>query len=366
MELLLEDKMCSFFSIIVPVYNVEKYIEKCLKSIYNQSFSDYEVIIVNDGTKDKSRDLIMERCLYDERFRLYDKENGGLSSARNEGMKHANGEYVIFIDSDDWIEIDYLCSIKNVIKKSADVLICKYQLDDTIIGARYIPYESEHINKNYSGIEKEKEIVERHLIAYPRSGYEIKDTIMPVWKNVYKRDFIKRHNLLFESERKVMAEDYVFNTLAYYYASNIQVIDISGYVHVIVPGTLSRSYRENAVEMTICKHEMVMNFINCMEFADKKSIKNAEMTNYAMSFAGDIRNFCLSEEKNKIDKIGEWYANSKLRVIFETKITLNLQYSVHLCTWIMLFKSPIIDLIAFRIIGEFNYLYRTIQKKIRK
>ena len=70
------------FSIIVPVYNVEKYIEKCLHSIYMQTCDSYEAIIVNDGTPDRSRDIIVEKCLYDDRFRLYDKENGGLSRDR--------------------------------------------------------------------------------------------------------------------------------------------------------------------------------------------------------------------------------------------------------------------------------------------
>lgn len=358
--------MTPFFSIIVPVYNVEKYIEKCLRSIYNQTFLGYEVIIINDGTKDASREIIIEKCLYDSRFQLYDKPNGGLSSARNEGMKYASGKYILFIDADDWIESDYLFKINESIEADTDVLICKYQLDDTVIDEKYIPYESEHINKSYSGQEKEKEIIERHLIAYPRNGYEIRDTIMPVWKNVYRRKFIIENDLTFESERKVMTEDYVFNTEAYYYARSVQVTDIAGYIHVIVPGTLSRSYRFNAVDMSIHKHKILRQFIVEHVFLDKPSIMQAEMINFASAFSSDIRNFCASKEKGKYNKIKEWFSNIDLNEIFEYQIVLNLQYSLWFCTRIVLTRSPLLCLISFYIVNKFNLLYRWIQKEIRK
>lgn len=90
-------------SVIIPVYNVEKYIEKCILSVLSQKFDDMEVIIVNDGTTDNSI-LKIEKYLSDKRIRLINKKNGGISSARNEGLKIATGEYIYFIDSDDWMD----------------------------------------------------------------------------------------------------------------------------------------------------------------------------------------------------------------------------------------------------------------------
>ena len=91
------------FSIIVPVYNVEKYVEKCLKSIDNQSYQKFEAIIVNDGSKDKS-DSIIKKYIKDKKQFIYlTKENGGLSDARNFGIKYASGDYIIFLDSYDYI-----------------------------------------------------------------------------------------------------------------------------------------------------------------------------------------------------------------------------------------------------------------------
>lgn len=358
--------MNPFFSIIVPVYNVEKYIEKCLRSIYDQTFSDYEVIIVNDGTKDASCQIINDKCLYDFRFQLHSKPNGGLSSARNEGMRYASGKYILFIDSDDWIEKDYLNQIKQKIREDTDVLICKYQLDDTVIGRRYIPYKNETINKCYTGVDKEKEIIERHLIAYPRNGYEIHDTIMPVWKNVYRHNFIIENGLTFVSERKVMAEDYVFNTEAYFYAKKIQVSDIAGYIHVIVPGTLSRSYRPNAVDMSFYKHKLLKQFMFSHKFNDIKSIQKAEITNFAASFSGNIRCFCSSKERQKMSKMKEWFNCKETQEIFRHPLKLNLQYSLRICTEIVMLRLPIICLILFRIINKLNYLYRITQKVIRR
>ena len=90
-------------SVIIPVYNVEKYIRQCLESVTNQTLKDIEIIVVNDGTKDNSMKIV-EEYLSDERMKIINKENGGLSSARNAGIKATQGKYICFIDSDDFID----------------------------------------------------------------------------------------------------------------------------------------------------------------------------------------------------------------------------------------------------------------------
>ena len=95
------------FSIIVPVYNVEKYLKRCLDSIQNQTYDNFEVIIVNDGSPDHSQEIIDEYVKHDDRFLSYQKENGGLSDARNYGVKYATGDYLLFVDSDDYVSSDY-------------------------------------------------------------------------------------------------------------------------------------------------------------------------------------------------------------------------------------------------------------------
>ena len=113
------------FSIIVPVYNVEEYIDDCLKSIKNQSFKDYEVIVVNDGTKDNSIKLIKENFT-DDRIKIFNKKNGGAASAKNYGIKKAKGEFIFFVDADDFIEECLLEMYNKALKEKSDLVICDY------------------------------------------------------------------------------------------------------------------------------------------------------------------------------------------------------------------------------------------------
>ena len=108
------------FSIIIPVYNVEKYIKKCLDSVFSQSYKDYEVIVVNDGSTDKSMDIAKEYNV-----KIINQKNAGLSITRNNGLQIANGEYISFIDSDDWVDLDFLEKLYNTAKKyDADIAAC--------------------------------------------------------------------------------------------------------------------------------------------------------------------------------------------------------------------------------------------------
>jgi len=110
-------------SVIVPVYNVEKYIAKCLDSIKNQSLSDFECLVINDGTKDNSINIAKDTVKGDKRFKFFDKENGGLSDARNFGIEKAKGEYICFIDSDDRVDKDLLKeSYEMGIKHNSDIV----------------------------------------------------------------------------------------------------------------------------------------------------------------------------------------------------------------------------------------------------
>ena len=112
-------------SVIVPVYNVEKYIVKCISSIINQKLRDIEIIVVNDGTKDDSIKLIEEN-FNDNRIRIFNKKNGGLASARNYGIKKAIGEYLFFVDSDDFIEECLEGMYNEATKDDSDLVICDY------------------------------------------------------------------------------------------------------------------------------------------------------------------------------------------------------------------------------------------------
>jgi len=135
----------SLISVIVPIYNVEDYIEECLKSIAQQNYSNYEVILINDGSTDDSMKVV---SLFiesnSEKFRLYHKENGGLSDARNFGLNKAKGEFVVFIDSDDYIAPTMLSTVGNAAQESKSDIVCFALAEVSEQGnkIRYIPANS--------------------------------------------------------------------------------------------------------------------------------------------------------------------------------------------------------------------------------
>lgn len=122
----------SKISVIIPVYNVEKYLKECLDSICNQSLTDIEIICVNDGSTDDSLEILNEYALKDDRIRIITQENQGLGAARNIGFSHATGDYIYFIDSDDYIEIDTLEKLyNNIISNDSDIVLFKFRpVDD--------------------------------------------------------------------------------------------------------------------------------------------------------------------------------------------------------------------------------------------
>ncbi len=131
----------NLISIIIPVYNVEKYLKKCINSVINQSYKNLEIILIDDGSTDKSGIILDEYSKIDKRIKVYHKKNGGLSSARNYGIKRSNGSYICFIDSDDFIS-KYMIEnlLNNLLKTKSDISIC---------GMKYF-YVGDEINDDYS------------------------------------------------------------------------------------------------------------------------------------------------------------------------------------------------------------------------
>ena len=116
-------------SIIVPVYNVEDYIERCLYSLVNQTYKNIEIIVINDGSTDKSLEIAKKFCEKDSRIKIYTKKNGGLSAARNFGLKKITGDYVMFVDSDDWLELKALKQLSKYMN-DYDILCFNYIIEN--------------------------------------------------------------------------------------------------------------------------------------------------------------------------------------------------------------------------------------------
>lgn len=173
------------FSIIVPIYNISYYIDQCVESIVKQAYKDIEIILVNDGSTDDSLTILKEWEKRDERIKIIDKPNGGLSSARNAGLTYANGEYIVYIDGDDWISHDFLSSIVNYIEeKGVFDMIC----------FDYWSYFDTHNMKQVSHNCSIK-------VADGVTFFENSQFKFTAWSKVYRKAYLDSMNLLFLERR---------------------------------------------------------------------------------------------------------------------------------------------------------------------
>lgn len=196
------------FSIIIPIYNVEKYIKKCLDSVFNQTYKDFEVIAVNDGTKDNSMDIVKN---YD--VKVINQKNGGLSSARNKGVKKASGEYIIFLDSDDYWENELLEKINLSLDNNPDIV--RFQIQD-VVNDDIIKYPEEEFY-NLNGVQAFGKIVKFHHVENAWC-YAIKRKYYI--ENKYKFSLGKTH------------EDFGLMPLIIFKANKVNSINYIGYNYV--------------------------------------------------------------------------------------------------------------------------------------
>lgn len=234
-------------SIIVPVYNVSSYLEKCINSILNQTYRNIEIILVDDGSKDESGSI----CdLYSNRFsniKVIHKKNAGLGMARNSGLKKALGEYVTFVDGDDFISEEHIMRLlESALITNADVCYGGYMKQ---IGETFV----KQINPlNGKTIEKDDIL---HFLIPRMCGkldYSRVDEIqMSVCMAVYRRTIICDNNILFHSERELISEDFIFN-LDYLNLSNIVTIsDSCGYFYRDNVNSLTKVYMPNRLNKQI-------------------------------------------------------------------------------------------------------------------
>ncbi|PYZ95077.1 glycosyl transferase [Salipaludibacillus keqinensis] len=194
--------MSTKVSIIVPVYNAEKYLEFCIESIINQSYSNIEILVVNDGSIDKSESIVQEFQKKDKRIKYYYQINSGPADARNTGLMHATGDYIAFIDADDKVEQNYILLLVKKMETSNSDLICSGYKDVSQFGIKI------HSDFNLSDTNSAKRML---LTMCEGTGGVL-------WSKLFKRNLIEQHRLKLKSEL-FMCEDLVF---VLEYASNCE------------------------------------------------------------------------------------------------------------------------------------------------
>lgn len=220
------------FSIVVPIYKVEAYLDKCIRSLIGQSYSDIEIILVDDGSPDRCGEMCDAYALEDSRIKVIHKKNGGLSDARNTGIHAAVGEYLIFVDSDDWITEDACERLLPFAWQGEDILIG----DGVSIGA-HKRLSHGYILDSVSGKE--------YLKLALRAG----SMPMAAWLYVYKREFLLNHAL--EFKYGIVHEDEQFTPRAFLAAERVRETGVCFYCYQIRESSITtgKDYRKNARDL---------------------------------------------------------------------------------------------------------------------
>ena len=283
-------------SIIVPVYKVEKYLRQCLDSIVAQTFTDWECILIDDGSPDASGNICDEYDEMDCRIVVLHKKNEGVSLARNDGMKVAKGEYIVFIDADDWIDKDYI----------ENLLLNK---DFALVVAGYREYGVSQIEKGPQESKKVSVVQDIPKIwADPSNSYW-----WFVWGKLFKKEVITKNHLLFKSGM-IYLEDFCF-VLEYLAYIDFVFLDASCKIHHLVEQTKYSKYKMNYGEFK--KHlgihseclKILERKCNCVFETMRERISFRHFYNFLLylmfssnSFKDRLRDVCqyISEKNNEI------------------------------------------------------------------
>jgi len=227
-------------SIVVPIYKVEDCLSRCVESILNQTYSDIEIILVDDGSPDKCPKLCDEYKKVDNRVKVIHKPNGGLSDARNAGMMVATGKYIMFVDSDDYIELDACEKLQRFENEDADILVC----DGITEGGEC---NLSHFSEGIYEMSGEKYIFE----SITNGKYPI-----VVWLNVYKREFLVNNKLNFKNG--FLHEDEDFTPRAFLNAKKIIHTSIFLYHYIIRSGSITQQLnkRKNVKDVYVIMKDL--------------------------------------------------------------------------------------------------------------
>lgn len=231
-------------SVVLPIYNVEKYLNRCVKSVINQSYKNLEVILVDDGSPDNCPTLCDEWAKKDNRIKVVHKKNAGLGYARNTGIENATGEYICFFDSDDYIALDTIEKAYNLAtQEKSDMVVfgfCNVKPNGAT-GKAVIPH-TEKIT--FSGKEVQ-DVFLADLIGPDVEKGKQTDLWMSAWACLYSLEMIEKASWRFVSEREIISED-IYSLLGLYkYVSRVSVLPEALYFYCENAGSLTHTYKQD-------------------------------------------------------------------------------------------------------------------------
>ena len=285
-------------SIIVPVYNVEKYIERCVNSLRDQTLNDIEIILIDDSSTDSSLEICKKIALEDNRIKVIHKVNEGAGMARNSALEIATGKYIGFVDSDDYIEPDMFKSLYEIAEKYSSDLVMSGVI---FVDGNMFSQEGDHIRKTYfdkdTHFETEEDLNKLKMGIIGALPEDIDDSKygMSIWKNLFRHEIIRRNNLVFQSEREMLSEDALFMIDFISHIKRATGINEAFYNYCRNGESISKSYKKDRFEKSLI-------FANEVEKRFKKDIDKKEYQIYIYRFwQAMCRVICSQEIMHAMD-----------------------------------------------------------------
>ncbi|MDP4083178.1 MAG: glycosyltransferase [Bacillota bacterium] len=263
-------------SVIIPVYNAEQYLAPCIESLVNQTLTECEFIFINDGSIDSSRDIIEKYKKKDNRIKLFEQINQGVSMARNAGLKIASGEYIGFVDADDIIEKNmFEVLYKNANLHDCDIVISNFEgrMEGHIV-VGHIPFQKDATLKG--------DFIHEKILPY----FLKEDQLNSVCTKLYRSELIKGHKVKFP-QNIALGEDGMFNMECFSHAEKIRFLDYVGYYYREVAGSATRNklkfdYFKRAIE--VFHFELPQNLFDYLGESRIKQVKAVKLINSVMAY----------------------------------------------------------------------------------
>lgn len=276
-------------SIIVPIYNSEKYLHRCIDSILAQTFTNFELLLINDGSTDKSGEICDEYAIKDSRVRVFHKENGGVSSARNLGLNNAVGEWISFCDSDDVVYSSWLDNFHEKITSTLDLIVQGFDCDKSLCGEKY------HQNLSFCGSVNEglELLFDNKIVGY-------------LWCKLFKRSIIETYNLRFD-ERFDILEDECF-VVSYLVKCNTMVLSNRIGYYYYVPDWNVKYRSENWYEV----YKFIYEKIKLLDTSKLDGYKSHILSGYTESLFREFNIRRIKKLLNYRKSVGEDILNTNL------------------------------------------------------
>ncbi len=300
-------------SVIMPVYGVEKYVGKAIECIQNQTLSDFEFLIVDDGTKDRSGIICDEYAAKDARLKVIHKENGGAPSARNEALKIATGDYYYFMDSDDWAEPTMLEDMVKLAEETkAQLVVTGYYIDTYYSDTEY-----------YTQTQKVDSIVYESQQAFREDAYRLFDQnlLYTPWNKLYDANYIRENNLCFSN---TFWDDFPFNLSV---VRNVERVAVSStpYYHFMRARAESETakYRADMYDKREEEHGWMVDLYKYWG-VDNEGTREFIARRYIERVIGCVENVanpaCTLSTKEKVKEIGRMISDEKVRKLLKVMV----------------------------------------------